>query len=261
MATTTPTLATSATDSDPNDWLGYGAYADALWGRIQTALIKSEGSSAVLGDDPLVIGVFGEWGAGKSKLLSLMQDRSRAWANDRIGWRKRDGANFGLTVPVYFQPWKYEHEEHLHVPLLLHIFASLKQELLAAQTWGEWAGGKVPKDITKHMEIVVSVFGKLLKSATIAMDLNLPLASRAGFMVAGLLAKILPKFGSKPLGSNPADTLKYTDSGRYFYEIHEALKAITRPKQHGKYLQGVNLSADVPINFVIFIDDLDRCLP
>lgn len=244
-----------------DDWLGHGAYADALWARIQTALIKSEGSNAVLGDDPLVIGVFGEWGAGKSKVLSLMQDRSRSRANDRIGWRKRDGGNFGLTVPVYFQPWKYEHEEHLHVPLLLHIFASLKQELLAAQTWGEWAGGKVPKDISKHMEAVVSQFGKLLASVTIAMDLTLPLASRAGLMAAGFLAKILPKFGSKPLGANPADALKYTDSGRYFYEIHEALKAVTRPKQHGRYLQGVNISKDLPINFVIFIDDLDRCLP
>ena len=33
----------SGTDADDGDWLGYGAYADALWGRIQTALIKSEG--------------------------------------------------------------------------------------------------------------------------------------------------------------------------------------------------------------------------
>ncbi len=252
---------TTAKEGSTSDWLGYGAYADALWGRIQTALIKSERGNAVLGDDPLVIGVFGEWGAGKSKLLSLMQDRSRAWASERIGWRKRDGGNFGLTVPVYFQPWKYEHEQHLHVPLLLHIFSALKQELLAAQTWGEWAGGKVPHDITKHMEAVVSQFGKLLASAAVAMDLTLPLASRAGLMAAGFLAKMLPGFRSKPLGSNPSETLKHTDSGRYFYEIHEALKAVTRPKQHGKYLQGVNISKDLPINFVIFIDDLDRCLP
>ena len=190
-----------------------------------------------------------------------MQDRSRTRANERVGWRKRDGGNFGLTVPVYFQPWKYEHEEHLHVPLLLHIFAALKQELLAAQTWGEWAGGKVPADITKHMEAVVSQFGKLLAGAAVAMDLSLPLASRAGLAAAGFLAKCLPTFRLKPLGGNPAAELKYTDSGRYFYEIHEALKAVTRPKQHGRYLQGVNISKDLPINFVIFIDDLDRCLP
>jgi formylglycine-generating enzyme required for sulfatase activity len=251
----------SSAKADDGDWLGYGAYADALWGRIQTALIKSEGDNAVLGDDPLVIGVFGEWGAGKSKLLSLMQDRSRAWAKERIGWRKRDGGNFGLTVPVYFQPWKYEHEEHLHVPILLHILAALKQELAAAQTWGEWAGGKVPEGITKHMDAAVALFGLCLAGTAVAMDSALPLVSRAGLASAGLLSKLLPKVSRKPVDSNPADALTYTDTGRYFYEIHEALKAITRPKQHAKYLQGVNLHADLPINFVIFIDDLDRCLP
>ena len=91
--------------ADDGDWLGYGAYADALWSRTVRALDKDKDGKHALGDDPLVIGVFGEWGAGKSKLLSLMQDRSRVWAKERIGWRKRDGGNFALTVPVYFQPW------------------------------------------------------------------------------------------------------------------------------------------------------------
>ena len=249
--------------ADPDDWLGYSAYADALWSRIQTALIKSEGTNAKLGDDPLVIGVFGEWGAGKSKLLSLMQDRSRSWANERIGWRKRDGGNFGLTVPVYFQPWKYEHEEHLHVPILLHILAALKEELEAAQTWGEWAGQVVPSWVTEHMGKVVAAFGMAANSAAWALDTTVPLASRAGLGIAGALAKWLPKSkkANEEKFADPAATLKFEDSGRYFYEIHEILKAITRPRQHGKYLQGVNLSADLPINFVIFIDDLDRCLP
>ena len=254
---TTPTL--SALDTD--DWLGYGAYADALWSRIQIALIKSEGANAKLGDDPLVIGVFGEWGAGKSKLLSLMQDRSGAWANKRIGWRKRDGGSFGLTVPVYFQPWKYEHEEHLHVPILLHIFAALKRELESAQTWDEWANGKVPHWITEHLDKVVSAFGMCLAGAAVALDLTVPLSSRAGIATAGFLAKVLPKTKAKAQSTNPAETLQYSDSGRYFYEIHETLKAITRPYQHGKLLQGVTIQADLPINFVIFIDDLDRCLP
>ncbi len=254
-----PTSTLPAADQD--DWLGYGAYADALWSRIQTALIKSEGRNAVLGDDPLVIGVFGEWGAGKSKLLSLMQDRSRSWANERIGWRKRDGGNFGLTVPVYFQPWKYEHEAHLHVPILLHIFAALKRELESAQTWGEWAGGKVPPWITQHLDKVVSAFGMCLAGAAVALDLTVPLSSRAGIATAGFLAKVLPKASPKAQSTNPSEALQYSDSGRYFYEIHETLKAITRPYQHGKLLQGVNIQVDLPINFVIFIDDLDRCLP
>ena len=51
------------------DPLGYDVYAKTLWARIQTALNKDEGGKP-LGDDPLVVGIFGEWGAGKSYLLN-----------------------------------------------------------------------------------------------------------------------------------------------------------------------------------------------
>ena len=54
----------AAAAADNGDWLGYGAYADALWSRIETALKKDE-IKGELGDDPLVIGVFGEWGGGQ----------------------------------------------------------------------------------------------------------------------------------------------------------------------------------------------------
>jgi pantothenate kinase-related protein Tda10 len=54
------------------DPLGYDVYAKTLWTRIQTALNKDEGGKP-LGDDPLVVGIFGEWGAGKSHLLKLIQ--------------------------------------------------------------------------------------------------------------------------------------------------------------------------------------------
>ena len=51
------------------DPLGYDVYAQTLWARIQTALNKDQGGQP-LGDDPLVVGIFGEWGAGKSYLLT-----------------------------------------------------------------------------------------------------------------------------------------------------------------------------------------------
>ena len=53
------------------DPLGYDVYAQTLWARIQTALNKDQGGQP-LGDDPLVVGIFGEWGAGKSYLLNRM---------------------------------------------------------------------------------------------------------------------------------------------------------------------------------------------
>ena len=55
----------SAASVDDGDWLGYGAYADALWIRTMRALDKDKDGKKPLGDDPLVIGIFGEWGGGQ----------------------------------------------------------------------------------------------------------------------------------------------------------------------------------------------------
>jgi ABC-type glutathione transport system ATPase component len=88
----------------------------------------------------LVVGIFGEWGAGKSYLLNLIyklaQKHSEVLANkrssDNVGARSDSG--FEITIPVFFQPWKYEHEEHLHVPLLMHIIDAYAEVAVQAQT-------------------------------------------------------------------------------------------------------------------------------
>ena len=120
---------------DTDDWLGYGVYADTLWARIEAALVK-DASTGTLGSDPLVIGVFGEWGAGKSKLLELIYKRAKV-RNEadcaKRAFRKADEA-LTLTVPVWFHPWKYEHEAHLGVPLLMHIQEALGEALGKAAT-------------------------------------------------------------------------------------------------------------------------------
>ena len=120
---------------DAEDWLGYGAYADALWARIEAALVK-DAVTGSLGSDPLVIGVFGEWGAGKSKLLELIYKRANvrnaADCNRRAFGKPNEAIT--LTVPVWFHPWKYEHESHLGVPLLMHIQEALGETLGKAAT-------------------------------------------------------------------------------------------------------------------------------
>jgi len=77
----------------------------------------------------LVVGIFGEWGAGKSTLLKLVERRAAA-----AGKQAADAKSNILTVPVYFQPWKYEHEKHLLVPLVLHVVEAARQALYRAPT-------------------------------------------------------------------------------------------------------------------------------
>ena len=69
----------------PDDWLNYGRYADSLWERIVLALgnasaVAAEGKASLdrPGADPLVVGVYGEWGAGKSRMLELVYERAAA---------------------------------------------------------------------------------------------------------------------------------------------------------------------------------------
>ena len=116
---TNPTESPIQAEADTSDWLGYGAYADALWSRTMRALDKDKDGKKPLGDDPLVIGIFGEWGAGKSHLLKLVyrlaQDQSARDIADRIvraPTHVEGELPLTVTVPVMFQPWKYEHEPH-----------------------------------------------------------------------------------------------------------------------------------------------------
>ena len=133
----------TAGDVDPNDPLGYDAYAKTLWARIDHALNR-DAITGKLGDDPLVIGLFGEWGVGKTYLLDKIRDHATRYATERAELRRNDGG-FDLTIPVYFQPWKYEHEEHLHVPLLLHTLKALEEGVKQSQTLWERVGQAAQK--------------------------------------------------------------------------------------------------------------------
>lgn len=248
----------SSAREDDGDLLGYGAYADALWMRIEAALSKDL-IKGELGDDPLVIGILGEWGSGKSHLLRLMHDQAKRYARERIGWHKRD-TGFGLTVPVVFQPWKYEHEPHLHVPLMLHILHALqkyeKDAQVTTEKAKEWAG-KQWEVAKKQVPTAIEKFKGIAKSAIAAMEPTTAIAANAALAVAGGLGGVL-KPDTEAL--DPLKTFKYSDNGRFFYEMHEALKDVTRPtKKNGQKRHYGD--QDIAINFVVFVDDLDRCLP
>ena len=241
-----------------DDPLGYDAYARTLWQRIAEALNRDRAGRQPLGDDPLVIGIFGEWGAGKSYLLNKVHDHVRGHQKRRAEWRELDGGSFGLTIPVVFQPWKYEHEEHLHVPMLLHVLSALKLGLKDAQTPGEgaWQAMQKPGDaIVSVLPKLVELVEKLVQGTVAAVD---PVAATTLGVAKAVVSK--SNWFGKPKIEVAAD-LKYRDDGRYFYDVHRVLKAVTRPAQHDGYLQGVVINTPIAINFVVLVDDLDRCLP
>ena len=311
--------AASAPAADDGDWLGYGAYAEALWSRVIQAVNKDK-PGRPLGDDPLVVGIFGEWGAGKSALLKLMYRRAEAQSNLDIARRVLHAADdltqpITVTVPVMFQPWKYEHEPHLHVPLAIHVADALEE-----------AWKKLPTDF-EHVKVFVDKAAEALKSTDKTIKAASGVFSKmkdywqgaqkaihsgAAKVVAGTLDVAAISVGIPPvltLGLNSArehveepeeedegeeakgskgklksedkkpepavktsaekreTSFSHSDNGLAFYRIHKLMQSMTRPKLDAKQLDaaglkiGKGIEFDLRINFVVFVDDLDRCLP
>ena len=269
---------------DDGDYLGYGVYADTLWARVERALAKDQFGAKELGDDPLVVGIFGEWGAGKSKLLQMV--RTRAVESQKEQQKDREGdKGFSLTVPVYFQPWKYEHEQHLHVPLMMHIVAAFKDALQAEKgltTAIVEIAKKAPHfvgalAIMGHKAAIVggAIF-PFLRAALGSISIfgtKIELPEELGDWLedaAGATSESEDKQEKRDKKKKDAEEekakqqIRYTADGLHFYRITEYLEKLTRPGNDPKLreqlkIQGV--TETTKINFVIFIDDLDRCLP
>ena len=151
-------------------------------------------------------------------------------------------AGFGLTVPVLFQPWKYEHEEHLHAPLSLHIREALKRDLAALKTIVERAKATVEVSgdwLVDQMKPAVALFEKLVTGAAVAIVPITVGGSLVAIPAMGIVKRLLSKLRtSKPTKPNLPATIRYTNEGRYFYELHQHLKAVTRPASEVNHAKG-----------------------
>lgn len=81
---------------------GHAALAQRIVAQLVTSLQPGAGSNM---EPALVVGVFGEWGAGKSRLLQTVAEALPRGDGER-----------SLTVVVPFNAWRYEREQHLLAP-------------------------------------------------------------------------------------------------------------------------------------------------
>jgi hypothetical protein len=90
-----------------SDGLGFGSYASVL----ASAALHTRG--------PFTIGVFGEWGTGKTSLMRLVEGEL---------------AGRGNVVTVWFNAWRYEQDEHPLVPLVGTIVRELEKRNQKSRT-------------------------------------------------------------------------------------------------------------------------------
>jgi tRNA A37 threonylcarbamoyladenosine biosynthesis protein TsaE len=147
---------------------------------------------------PLVIGVFGEWGSGKTSLLQQVRDQLKSDQTSAIAW---------------FDAWKYQYDENPVLPLLHAVVRDL--------------GLESRQDIRRTLQVISEALGSIVLSTASRMT------------VTDLRSSI-----------------------HAYDEAHFELRSErTRLDEYFSGLVAAALQERGSSRLVVFIDDLDRCLP
>ncbi|MDQ1675049.1 MAG: hypothetical protein QOC93_193 [Actinomycetota bacterium] len=194
---------------------------------------------------PLTVGLLGDWGSGKSSLMRITRQELLKIRDDEESPSR--------YVCVEFSPWQYEDYDDVKAALMTTVLDAVgaraggdQQEQMSrlrrfAQGLGRWGrrGGRV----------AVSTAQAAAPLALLAMDSGMDPQvldlTRAGVNAAASEANKLledPKAEQPVSGEGPAEAI--TDAGRFRAEFAKVVSTL-------EHLDAV----------VVFIDDLDRCLP
>lgn len=190
---------------------------------------------------PVTIGLLGDWGSGKSSLMKITRHELQAV--------RREGESEPSYLCVEFSPWQYEDYDDVKIALMSTVLDAI----------GARAGSD-QQDKVSRLKRFVQAIGRIARrggrvgvataqvAGPIALQLADPgidpklleIAKAATNALATEANKLLED--PKAKASTPAEAI--TDVGRFRAEFAELVAAV-------KDLDAV----------VVFIDDLDRCLP
>lgn len=195
------------------DLLGFDKYIDTLSKMVTDKDFKT----------PFCIGIFGKWGSGKTSFMHLLEKRLS------------ESDSEPHAIPVWFNPWRYEKEEHLIIPFL----KTIEHEIKRYKKEHEEKGKKWLKKIQNA--------GKKIGEASAALAYGMTLEAKlGGFGFTLDTSKAVEREeGLAQKRIKEAKTLAEKLSSIY-YEIVDELKGAIDEKS---------------FRIVVFIDDLDRCLP
>lgn len=170
----------------------------------------------------LVLGVHGDWGAGKSTVLSLVE--------------RTLGAETGVTT-LWFNGWEHEGFEDAKIAILEGIIRHLQQE----KTFVSKA-----KDVFHRLRKRIDYL-KLARAGVVA---------GIGAMVAGPagLALLLPTLLSKNAAEKTFDTA--ADVLGHGNQVEDPLDLHGFRRDFNELLNKTGIK-----QLVVLVDDLDRCLP
>lgn len=189
---------------------------DAFFGFEQYSKTLTE--SVLYTETPVTFGIFGGWGTGKTSLMRLIYNQL-----------KEDEVNEDI-FPVWFEPWRYENEPNLIVPLLYTI----RDEIRRAN----------PKRKSQNPYSKLASF----------LDVFIKALAR------GVEASV--KFNETTFTYKAQNSLNAVQELTKEYSKSKKLEAIEKSPYYDLYYYLQQVIDDLfPARIVIFVDDLDRCRP
>ena len=182
-----------------DDELGFDIYSRVLSQSIKDA------------SGPMAIGIYGEWGEGKTSLMQLIK-------------RELDTEDM-LYTTVWFNAWRYTKEEHPAFPLAISIVEALKTN---------------EKLIGKVKEKTDSVIGAL---SSFVSGVKFGVKAKNDFIGEVNLEYDPEKSINKERERNEKRTAPSSVYFNLFRQLEEARLGVEGEK------------------IVVFVDDLDRCMP
>lgn len=218
------------------DLLGFDYLVDTLYAAVTEPRLQ-----------PLTVGLFGDWGSGKSSVMTITRRKLEQF-------RKGD-ASESPYICVPLNPWQYEDYDDVKVGLMTTILDAIgdriaddapEQKKVSALRKCACSFRRRERRIGHGGAAVVSTAAPL-----IAQGLNPTIAPAVLDRIKACADTTAtegtkPFQDPKPVDSTPTgrDTEPITDAGRFRTEFEALVKDL----------------ADVEA-LVVFIDDLDRCLP
>lgn len=209
-------------DNETNeDLLGYQVHADLLKGVVLDPTML-----------PISIGVFGDWGSGKSTLMLLLHDAVEQWRaeNNRENERKDVKVNTRV-LQIRFNSWQFEDYEDTKLTLISTILNALSNDIADK------------KDIFEKAD---SFLGKIkyLKLGVV--------------LVKNLAKKLIPEKVQQLLPTEEEwNEISKEDQDLLQEEVAQAnaSKFIERFRED---YEKILVEADYR-SVIVYIDDLDRC--
>lgn len=222
-------------------WSDIETSKDLLGYSVHASLLKDVVTNTK--NLPITIGLYGDWGSGKSSILKILQERLEAEDD---------------CVVVYFDGWSFESFDDAKMALIQGIVDALEAD--------ERFFAKVGDKTSEAWKGLKNAFSKLRKSISwmrtlkVAAKTLIPIATAGVTGGASLIPLLIDAFQSNK--EHLGEILTGDKAEKFLrdvitYDDDKKFEAVREFRTHFEELIDKSKQGKI----VILIDDLDRCLP